>query len=134
MDPKKIQLFDMVRKKMTYLGQRQDVLAQNIANANSPDYVARDLVPLDFKRTLNQQFHRLAPAKTTSGHINGSLPLEPKFRTPEIRKAYETSPDGNKVVLEQEMVKMTETKIEHQTAANIYKKYQKMMKMSLGRN
>ena len=45
--------FSMLRERMTWLNQRQDVLSQNVANADTPGYVARDLKPLDFDDVLN---------------------------------------------------------------------------------
>ena len=39
----------MLRERMTWLNQRQDTLSQNVANADTPRYVARDLKPLDFE-------------------------------------------------------------------------------------
>ena len=46
-------LLSMLRTRMTWLHQRQDVLSQNVANADTPGYVARDLKPLDFKDMLH---------------------------------------------------------------------------------
>ena len=45
-----VPLFSMLRERMTWLNQRQDVLSQNVANADTPGYVARDLKPLDFQQ------------------------------------------------------------------------------------
>jgi len=114
MDYKSVKLFDMAHKKMRWLSQRQDVLAQNVANADTPDYRARDLVPLDFKRTLQQQFHRLQLASTSM--------------------VYEEAIDGNNVVLEEQLLKVQETQMEHQAAVRIVRKYQSMMKTAMGRN
>ena len=135
MDYKSVKLFDMAHKKMRWLSQRQDVLAQNVANADTPDYRARDLVPLDFKRTLQQQFHRLQLASTTAGqNLAGTLPTDPKFRTPDERMVYEEAIDGNNVVLEEQLLKVQETQMEHQAAVRIVRKYQSMMKTAMGRN
>ena len=134
MDFKQIQLFDMARKKMRYLTQRQDVLAQNIANADTPDYRPKDLVPLDFNRTLRQQFHRLQPTAPSSGaYIKGTLPLDPKFRNPEVDKVYETSPDGNAVVIEEQLMKVNDTQLQYKTATDLYRKYNRMFKTAIGR-
>jgi len=132
MDFGKLRLFDMVHKNMRYLGQRQDVLAQNVANADTPDYQARDLVPLDFKKTLSQQFTRLDMDRTTDQSMRGTLPVDPKWRSPEARTRFETNPDGNSVVLEEQLQKIQETNLKYQTTTDIYKKYISMMKMSMG--
>ena len=39
----------MLRERMSWLNARQDVLSQNVANADTPGYTARDLKPLDFE-------------------------------------------------------------------------------------
>ena len=41
-------LFQAVKKRLNWLGQRQEVLAQNIANADTPDYRSADLKPYNF--------------------------------------------------------------------------------------
>lgn len=135
MDYKNVTLFDMAHKKMRWLAQRQDVLAQNVANADTPDYRARDLVALDFRRTLDQQFARLQMASASMGKsLPGTLPTDPKFRDPEERMVYEEAIDGNNVVLEEQLVKIQETQMEHQASTRLLRKYQSMMKTALGRN
>ena len=48
MELQDLPLLTMLRQRMTWLNQRQDLLAQNVANSDTPRYVARDLKPLDF--------------------------------------------------------------------------------------
>src|SRR6185312_247987 len=43
----------MLKERMGWLSARQNTLAQNVANADTPGYTARDLKPLDFKDILN---------------------------------------------------------------------------------
>ncbi len=38
MDLNKVSLFGMMKQRLAWLGQRQEVLAQNIANADTPGY------------------------------------------------------------------------------------------------
>ena len=52
MDFNKMSLFGMVKSKLAWLGQRQEVLAQNIANSDTPKYRASDLKPYDFEDFL----------------------------------------------------------------------------------
>lgn len=135
MDYSRLQLFDMIHKKQLWLSQRQDVLAQNVANADTPDYNAKDLVPLDFKRTLAQQFHRLRPEEATQGKsMPGTLPLDPKWRSPEEDVVFEHAITGNNVVLEEQLANIQQTHLEHRTATNLYTKYIGMMKTALGRH
>ena len=50
-----VPLFSMLRERMTWLNQRQDVLSQNVANADTPAYVAHDLRALDFDKALKDE-------------------------------------------------------------------------------
>ncbi len=54
----KLDLFQAIAKRMSWLGQRQNVLSQNVANADTPNYVPQDLKEGPFARQLQQ---RLAP-------------------------------------------------------------------------
>ena len=69
-----VPLFSMLRERMTWLNQRQDLLSQNVANADTPGYVARDLKPLDFEQALSQagsgaahDDHQFAPHRAVAG-------------------------------------------------------------------
>jgi flagellar basal-body rod protein FlgB len=44
----------------------------------------------------------------------------------------ETSPNGNSVVLEEQMAKLSETEISHRLTTNLYKKHLNMLKMAIG--
>src|SRR3546814_12455631 len=66
-------LFNLLGKRMEWLGQRQKVLAQNIANADTPDYVPHDLKPQEFRRMVERQAAAtLQPAATRPGPIQTS--------------------------------------------------------------
>ncbi len=49
-----VPLLSMLRERMSWLNQRQDLLSQNVANADTPNYVARDLKPLNFEDALKK--------------------------------------------------------------------------------
>ena len=101
-------LMGMVHEKMSWASQRQTVLAQNIANANTPGYAAKDLKALDFKKTLGFGTPRPVMTRTHANHISAPGDSNPY----EINKnvgGYEVSPDGNRVVLEEQMMKLNST-------------------------
>jgi flagellar basal-body rod protein FlgB len=60
----KISIFDALVRRMTWLGQRQQVLAQNIANSDTPDFVPQDLKDGPFGRLLTRRLAGLEPAAT----------------------------------------------------------------------
>src|SRR3546814_14570951 len=57
MDLSGMTLFDMARRKMSWLGQRQAVLAQNIANSDTPGYRTKELEAIDRKSTRLNSSH-----------------------------------------------------------------------------
>src|SRR5215212_4176134 len=67
-----IPLFSMLRGRLGYLNQRQQVVAQNIANADTPNYTPRDLNGFSFKSHLNTQ--TAAVGTSSIGSIGGSTP------------------------------------------------------------
>ncbi len=132
MDLSQMGLFKMARQKMGWLGQRQSVLAQNIANANTPGYRSKELESLEFDRELK----KLAPvrmAATSGEHLNGTV-TPPDYRVEKVRlrDVYEVNPDGNSVVMEEQLMKLSDNQMQYQLATNIYQKNVKMLRMALG--
>ena len=126
-------LFTAVKTRISWSTQRQEILAHNIANANTPDYRARDLKAFDFGQLVRQQNTQLNMVTTAEGHNGGSRKRIRDFAERAERTPYETSPDGNAVIMEEQLTKLNETSIGHQLAGNLYKKHLQMLKMALGR-
>ena len=133
MDLSKLSLFGVVKKRMDWLTQRQEVLSQNIANADTPGYKARDLKKLDFKNLVGRQRRNLNMATTQPGHISGRQKRETEFNNEKSRTPYETAPNGNSVVLEEQMAKLNETGIAHRLATQLYKKNLSMFFIAIGK-
>src|SRR5436305_14526786 len=55
MDLNGIPLFSLISGRMSWLSARQSVLAENVSNADTPNFVARDLKPVDFQSMLAGQ-------------------------------------------------------------------------------
>ena len=125
MDIQQIPLFSLLSNRMSWLSARQSVLAENVSNADTPNYIARDLRPLDFANILREQT-ALKPAATSAGHI------APRsgFR-PEEAQGEGGNPSGV-VSIEQEMIKLSDTQIHYQTATNLYQKAVNMFRTALG--
>ena len=60
-------LFAAVKKRLNWLGQRQEILAQNISNADTPDYKAKDLKPYAFRDLLRKESAQLNMVTTEPG-------------------------------------------------------------------
>ncbi|MBL4801443.1 MAG: flagellar basal body rod protein FlgB [Emcibacter sp.] len=137
MDLKSISLFSSLSQKMNWLTERQKVLAQNIANANTPGYVPKDLKKVSFKARLDQINNTggLHMQTTAKGHmaVPGGQEGHYEIAVQESKFALST-PDGNAVSLEDELIKMSETQLEYAMATNLYRKHVGMIKTALGRN
>ncbi len=127
-------LFKAMHAKMGYLSQRQDVIAQNIANANTPNYQPRDLGEVDFGRGLRKIIeaprNQIDLASTTKGHIPNQDGLRIADQK-EQRQTYDVTLSGNAVVLEEQMVKAGRTKMDYDLMASLYRKQKEMLKMSM---
>jgi flagellar basal-body rod protein FlgB len=121
-----IPLLSLLRERMSWLNQRQDLLSQNVANADTPGYVARDLKPQDFDRMLRAG--RLAT--TDPRHIAGSVSAASfdEEKTP----SQEYGKNGTGVSLEAEMIKVSDTQAQFQAAANLYSKAMTLMRTAIG--
>jgi flagellar basal-body rod protein FlgB len=131
-----IPLLSMLRTRMSWLNQRQDMLTQNVANADTPGYAAHDLKPLDFSQALRQADNPMKSAGqllVTDPHHIAIAPSSSggDFEATQINDS-EASPNGNSVSLEQEMIKVSDTQAQFQAAANLYAKAMTMMKTAIG--
>ena len=91
-------LFQAVKKRLNWLGQRQEVLAQNIANADTPNYRSSDLKPYNFKELLRREDAQLNMLTSGSNHLSGR---RKRIRDYSLEKSspFETAPAGNNVIL-----------------------------------
>ena len=133
MDMGQIPLFSILTNRMSWLSSRQSVLAENVANAGTPEYVARDLKPMDFANMLSNRVPVPTLATTNVRHI--ALRMTPEGGGPYSEQdalGDGGTPTGNVVSLEQEMIKLSDTQIQYQTATNIYQKAVNMFRTALG--
>lgn len=129
MDIGRIPLFDALSKRMAWLTQRQTVLAENVANANTPGYVAKDLKELDFGSVLGKTAGKLQLAATEPGHI---LSPAQDGGSPTVVLADDHSIDGNGVSLESQMMKVSTNAADYALVTTLYKQNVDMVKSVLG--
>jgi flagellar basal-body rod protein FlgB len=108
-------LISQIVNKMKYLNQRQSVLAENVANANTPGYKAKDLAPLTFGNALQQ-------VSMTTTDPRDILPAGMSGVNAQTvsAKSFETLPTGNSVDLEQQMMQVSETSVNYQLMTSVY--------------
>jgi flagellar basal-body rod protein FlgB len=134
MDFGKLPIFDVLARRMGWLGQRQEVLAQNIANADTPEYRPQDLKSDPFERLLAREVQPVRMAATDSGHLTGPAASTGADHAEAGKMMpYETAPSGNAVVLEQQLVKVAETQMDFQMMSSLYRKHLDMFRTALGR-
>lgn len=130
MDIGKLGLFANMKEKMGWLSQNQETIAQNIANSDTPGYRPRKLKEFNPDRIAHDRSFRLLVAKTSDGHSD--TPVKPQgFKDENLRRAYEVSPDGNSVILEEQLVALQQNSVDYNTMTQLYGKHKKMMQMAL---
>ncbi len=129
----KFDIFAVLGKRMDWLSQRQQVLAQNVANADTPDYVPRDLDEAAFGRILRNQLSPMDPEATHAAHLRGTVQRGGPANSVRQMDPYETSPSGNAVILEEQLIKVAKTQSDYQTIVNLYRKHMDMFRTALGR-
>jgi len=127
MDLEKLTLFSAVKGRLKWLTQRQEVLAQNIANADKPKYRASDLKAFEFKDVLRRENTQVRMSVTDASHQPGARRRIRDFSEQVERNPYETSPNGNSVILEEQLAKVNETHTKHQLVTQLYKKHLTMI-------
>jgi flagellar basal-body rod protein FlgB len=125
-DLSQIPLFSLADRRLAWLGRRQEVLAENVANADTPGWRARDLPP--FARLLRGAGVTLA--RTEPGHLSGSA--EGGIAAP-VAVPGEQAPDGNGVALDRELVKIADTDTAHAFVLGVMQSYLGMFRMALGK-
>ena len=132
MDLNNLKLFKMAMTRMDWASQRQRLLSQNISNADTPDYRPNDLKSLDFKQVLRGQMAApVVVARTDPGHLKGTIPEQAKFHDVGQRKTFEASPDGNQVVVEEQMQKVSDTRAAYDTAITLMQANLKMLSIAV---
>ncbi|MCB9964343.1 MAG: flagellar basal body rod protein FlgB [Rhodospirillales bacterium] len=131
-----IALFKAMSAKMNYLDQRQKLLAQNVANADTPNYRPKDLTKADFSSVLKNLTE--GPVKsvhletTDKKHIPAAGEVD-TGKTQERKVTYEVAPAGNAVVLEEELIKASQNTMDYNMMTSLYAKSIGMMKTAIGR-
>jgi len=126
-------VLDMLKSKLQWHQTRQSVLAENVANADTPDYKAREVQRFDFERAMKFAAQSGVSTKmTNAGHIAGTP--SPEDTSPGAREtsSWEITPSGNAVSLEDQMMKVTQNQMDYQTASSLYTRALGLLRIALG--
>ena len=108
--------------RMQFLAARTSVIANNIANSDTPDFTPTDLVA--------PKMHASMAMKTSrAGHIsNAATASEAQQKSAPDTRA---SINGNSVSLESQMMKLSQTRMDYQLASTTYRKGVEMLRMAI---
>src|SRR5690242_2993919 len=126
-NPTQMPIFSLMKARLQMLGERQKVIAENVANVSTPGYVPNDIDQSGFAATLQRMAGkgggtgRTEMLTTEPGHIapksGASLGIHQK-KSPDS----ESTLDGNAVVVEEQMMKIAETRMDFETMVGLYQK------------
>ncbi|MBS1183192.1 MAG: flgB [Proteobacteria bacterium] len=124
-----------LKGKLRFHETRQKVLAENVANAETPGYTARDIKAPDFFRMAveGDGDAGVSTMLTNPMHIAGPvIGNGTPFRS-ETVGGYEVKPDGNAVSLEDQMMKVTSNQMDFQTVTSLYQRSLGLLKTAVGK-
>lgn len=130
-----------IGQSMKHLSERQRVIAENIANSETPGFKARAVNEPDFSslvaayggsggkpriaRPQIQLSGSMAALGARAPQAGGSIVLESDIS--------ETKPDGNNVTLEDQLLKMGAVQSDFAAMTNLYRKQIGLLKTAIGR-
>jgi flagellar basal-body rod protein FlgB len=130
-----------IGQSMKHLSERQRVIAENIANGETPGFKARTVTTPDFSSLVKvyggnggkPEISR--PKVQLSGGMSamGARPPQAGGTVTLDSDVTETKPDGNNVTLEDQLLKMGEVQSDFAAMTNIYRKQLGLLKLALGR-
>ncbi len=128
-----LQVFSALKQKMQWHQTRQGLLADNVANADTPGYKGRDLAQFDFADHVSGQSRaQVTMAATQPSHYAIQAGNTDGF-APRTMNSFEITPEGNGVTLEDEMMKVASNQMDYQAATTLYTKSMRVLRTALGR-
>jgi flagellar basal-body rod protein FlgB len=130
-----IPILSMLRTRLDWAQARQRVLAENVANSDTPKYRAHDIAPLKFEETSlasRGTVSAVSLTRTADSHLAGVGLSQSPYRSTNARD-FEVRPAGNAVNLEEEMMKVAANQMDFQTATALYTRSLNLIKTALGK-
>ncbi|PCJ05730.1 MAG: flagellar basal body rod protein FlgB [Rhodobacteraceae bacterium] len=124
-----LNVFKLANAMATHAGARQALVSQNIANADTPGYHAKDIKP--FSEVFGDDFQPSEMRASRNMHLNGSSGRGMNWTVSTSEDG--SDPNNNSVSIETEILKGVEVKRQHDKALAIYKSSMNILRASLGR-
>lgn len=135
----KMPLFALMTQRMDWLAKRQEVLAQNVANADTPGYKPKEVRKQEFEKILRQQpgSPKIAPVRnltvTDANHIQHRTRVaDPAVYEPKVAKE-DIKASGNAVILEDQLMQVGKTSMDYQMTTRLYRRTVNMIRIAIGR-
>lgn len=120
-------MMNALTQRMNFLAARESVVAGNIANANTPNYLSRDLV----KKTGEAGKGGFGMALTNAQHMGGNMANRHGGEV--VTDDTYMQHNGNSVRLDSEMLKLSEVQLNYRMMTQLYSKQVAMQKVAMGR-
>ncbi len=127
-----IQLFELAARQAEWLSVRQEVVASNIANANTPKYLAKDITPFSavLDTTTTAQMARTNPNHMALNDLSDD---DIEIKDSELNDEIGMQESGNSVSIAEELTKTGEIKRQHELNTNLVASFHRMMLMTVKR-
>ena len=128
-------ILSALRTKMQWHQERQRVLAENISNANTPNFRPSDLVEPKFDKAgavVGPSMGTLPMMRTSASHI-GAPGGGQSFNGDGGRSGFLTKPAGNAVNLEDQMMKVSANQMDYAAATSLYSRSLGLLKTAIGK-
>lgn len=127
-----LKILSLAEALAAYSAARQTLVSQNLAHADTPGFRARDLAPFSESfaaRAAAEPEGAFRPAATRAGHMAGAA--EAEARPLEAAEVGAASPNGNTVSIEDQMVRATELRMQHELALGVYRKSLEILRAAM---
>ena len=129
----KLQLLTALTEKMRWHQTRQTLLAENVANAETPGYRGKDLKAFNVEDRMSaMSTATMATATTQPAHFSVAGSSTGSFASRELNN-FELTPEGNGITLEDEMMKVAGNQVDYQTITALYTRSLKLIRTALGK-
>jgi flagellar basal-body rod protein FlgB len=125
-----LSLFQALSDKMRWHQDRQGVLAENIANADTPGFVERDLKAYSFRDEM-RSVATLTMSTSSPTHMSATSGGVGAYGTES--SPFEITPSGNGVTLEDQMMKVSANDMDYQAVTTLYTRSMRLLKIAIGR-
>ena len=123
----RIETLRMASSLTAHAAERQKLIAQNVANADTPGFRARDLVGFaeTYRSRVSTEMRSTRPGHLTGNSWGGAERIEDTGGEP--------APNGNTVSLEEEMIRVAATRREFDMSLAVTRSAMSLIRTSLGR-